>query len=266
MIRERPIGQILLRSNLHPTILVIRPISSTGRKWLGRGPDRGITLTGTIQAGNSPSDRFDQNFTFKDEAPTSIVFERHLAQQFGRMQPKSQLVILDRLPRSPADSEIGDPIRYIPPERGSSLFAPTGANEKRVWIIQRLLHEGGDLFLRMLPICIQRDHTDGPMHQRMIQWIGRRSRHLVFYCHPSEFVLARDQQFPHAMSECNRKGMGPENLPLVENILNHVLAHRYLPMRRRIPRCTSLTWASQSYYQQVDLGPSLFYSSRGGLP
>jgi hypothetical protein len=29
--------------------------------------------------------------------------------------------------------------------------------------------------------------------QRMIQWIGRRSRHLVFYCHPSEFVLARDQ-------------------------------------------------------------------------
>ena len=42
------------------------------------------------------------------------------------------------------------------------------------------------------------------MIQRMIRWIGRRSRHLVFYCHPSEFVYAKDQVFPNAMSKWNQ--------------------------------------------------------------
>jgi len=67
--------------------------------------------------------------------------------------------------------------------------------------------------------------------QRMIQWIGRTSRHLVFYCHPSEFVLPHEQQFPQAMSKWNQRGMGPENLPLVEDLFNHVLSNDYLPMR-----------------------------------
>ena len=58
--------------------------------------------------------------------------------------------------------------------------------------------------------------------QRMIRWIGQRTRHLVFYCHPSEFVLSTEQEFPRSMSKWNQKGMGPDNLMLVDDLLAHV--------------------------------------------
>ena len=67
--------------------------------------------------------------------------------------------------------------------------------------------------------------------QRMIRWIGRTSRHLVFYCHPAEFVRAEHQQFPATMSKWNRNGMGPGNLSFVEDLLAHVLALQYIPSR-----------------------------------
>ena len=68
-----------------------------------------------------------------------------------------------------------------------------------------------------------------PIMRRMIRWVGRRSRHVVFYCHPSEFVLAKDQQFPAAMSKWNQKGMGPANLSLIEDLLDYALATGYTP-------------------------------------
>ena len=68
-----------------------------------------------------------------------------------------------------------------------------------------------------------------PVFNRMIRWIGRRSRHLVFYCHPSEFVYAKDQVFPDAMSKWNQKGMCPANLSLVKELLDHVLERGYAP-------------------------------------
>jgi len=58
--------------------------------------------------------------------------------------------------------------------------------------------------------------------QRMIRWIGQRSRHLVFYCHPSEFVLAAEQAFPRSMSKWNQRGMSPQNLALVDDLLHHI--------------------------------------------
>lgn len=82
----------------------------------------------------------------------------------------------------------------------------------------------------LFPINMATLRTLGlPMVQRMIRWIGRRSRHLVFYCHPSEFVYAKDQVFPDAMSKWNQKGMCPANLSLVEEFLDHVLEHGYAP-------------------------------------
>lgn len=82
----------------------------------------------------------------------------------------------------------------------------------------------------LFPINLATLRTLGlPMIQRMIRWIGRRSRHLVFYCHPSEFVLAKHQVFPEAMSKWNQKGMCPANLSLVEDLLDHVLARGYAP-------------------------------------
>lgn len=67
--------------------------------------------------------------------------------------------------------------------------------------------------------------------QRMLQWIGQRSRHLVFYCHPSEFVLATEQEFPQSMSKWNQKGMGPDNLILVDDLLAHIHEVGYVTTR-----------------------------------
>lgn len=69
------------------------------------------------------------------------------------------------------------------------------------------------------------------MTRHIMRWIGCRSRHLVFYCHPSEFVLAKDQQFPQAMSKWNLQGMRPENLMLMEELLDDVPRCGYLPTR-----------------------------------
>lgn len=66
--------------------------------------------------------------------------------------------------------------------------------------------------------------------RRMISWIGRRSRHLVFYCHPSEFLYAKDQVFPETMSKWNRWGMHPANLSLVESLIDSVLDLGYAPV------------------------------------
>ena len=64
---------------------------------------------------------------------------------------------------------------------------------------------------------------------RMISWIVRDSSHLVFYCHPSEFVHAKQQQFPRAMSKWNQWGMCPENLSLVEELLDYLLCRDFVP-------------------------------------
>jgi peptidoglycan/xylan/chitin deacetylase (PgdA/CDA1 family) len=82
----------------------------------------------------------------------------------------------------------------------------------------------------LFPINMATLRTLGlPMVQRMIRWIGRRSRHLVFYCHPSEFVYAKDQVFPDAMSKWNQKGMCPANLSILEALLDYLLKHGYTP-------------------------------------
>ena len=78
--------------------------------------------------------------------------------------------------------------------------------------------------------------------RRMIEWISRRSQHLVFYCHPSEFLYARDQTFPRAMSRWNQWGMCPSNLILVEALVDSVLKLEYapVPMVQPAPRSIDL--------------------------
>ena len=68
-----------------------------------------------------------------------------------------------------------------------------------------------------------------PTVRRMIEWVSRRSQHLVFYCHPSEFLYARDQVFPRSMSKWNQWGMNPANLSLVESLIDTVFALGYRP-------------------------------------
>ena len=63
----------------------------------------------------------------------------------------------------------------------------------------------------------------------MIAWIGRASRCLVFYCHPSEFIHAKDQSFPKSMSKWNTRGMGPKNLCLLEALLDFLSARHFVP-------------------------------------
>lgn len=81
-----------------------------------------------------------------------------------------------------------------------------------------------------------------PVLNRMIRWISRRSQHLVFYCHPSEFLYAKDQVFPRAMSRWNQWGMCPGNLSLVEALIDSVLDLGYapVPMIETAPRSVDL--------------------------
>jgi peptidoglycan/xylan/chitin deacetylase (PgdA/CDA1 family) len=69
-----------------------------------------------------------------------------------------------------------------------------------------------------------------PVLKRMIDWVGRRSQHLVFYCHPFEFLSAKDQVFPHTMSKWNRWGMSSANCALVESLIDSVLRLGYAPL------------------------------------
>ena len=67
-----------------------------------------------------------------------------------------------------------------------------------------------------------------PLLGQMVTWITRKSTDLVFYCHPSEFVNAKDQVFPKSMSKWNRMGMGPHNLSLVGDLLEHLFERRFV--------------------------------------
>lgn len=67
-----------------------------------------------------------------------------------------------------------------------------------------------------------------PVFKKMIAWIMRHSRHLVFYCHPSEFIHAKDQVFPKTMSKWNQMGMGPKNLSLLEGLLDHLFERHFV--------------------------------------
>ncbi len=67
-----------------------------------------------------------------------------------------------------------------------------------------------------------------PLLGKMITWITRESTDLVFYCHPSELVYAKDQSFPKSMSKWNRMGMGPGNLSLVEDLLKHLFERHFV--------------------------------------
>ena len=61
-----------------------------------------------------------------------------------------------------------------------------------------------------------------------IPGISRGSRQVVFYCHPSEFVYATEQQFPRSMSKWNRRGMRPGNISLVEALLDHLFERHFV--------------------------------------
>jgi len=88
--------------------------------------------------------------------------------------------------------------------------------------------------------------------QRMIRWIGQRTRHLVFYCHPSEFVRATEQEFPQSMSKWNQKGMGPDNLILVDDLLTHIHEVGYVTTRM-----------TDTATRQLDLTQSVVLRARG---
>ncbi len=110
---------------------------------------------------------------------------------------------------------------------------------------QGLHREGGSSILEippsacLFPINLASLRILGlPIVGRMIDWVGRRSKHLVFYCHPSEFLYAKDQIFPRAMSRWNQWGMRPGNLSLVESLIDSVLNLGYsaIPISNSLSR------------------------------
>ncbi|SPP64789.1 polysaccharide deacetylase family protein [Nitrospira lenta] len=88
--------------------------------------------------------------------------------------------------------------------------------------------------------------------RHMIRWIGARSRHLVFYCHPGEFVRAAEQTFPQSMSTWNQKRMSPGNLIFVDELLAHIHEAGYIATRM-----------TDTAARQLDLMPSAILRARG---
>jgi peptidoglycan/xylan/chitin deacetylase (PgdA/CDA1 family) len=81
----------------------------------------------------------------------------------------------------------------------------------------------------LFPINLATLRTLGlPVLRGMIRWINRRTSYLLFYCHPSEFVRATEQQFPVAMSKWNRRGMRPDNIRLVTKLVEHLHTRGYV--------------------------------------
>jgi len=68
-----------------------------------------------------------------------------------------------------------------------------------------------------------------PVAKWMVRRISRRSKQLVFYCHPHEFVHAHRQSFPRNMSKWNMHGMRPENLLLLDAFVQHLVELGYSP-------------------------------------
>jgi peptidoglycan/xylan/chitin deacetylase (PgdA/CDA1 family) len=91
-----------------------------------------------------------------------------------------------------------------------------------------------------------------PVVRKMIAWVSGASRQIVFYCHPSEFVYAKDQQFPKSMSRWNRMGMRPGNLTLVEDLLEHLFERDFV--------AAHITNASSP---ELDLSPPLILRAGG---
>jgi hypothetical protein len=68
-----------------------------------------------------------------------------------------------------------------------------------------------------------------PVLKWMVRRISRRASRVVFYCHPHEFVQANQQSFPRNMSKWNMQGMTPENIPLLDGFVQHMMRQGYSP-------------------------------------
>jgi hypothetical protein len=68
-----------------------------------------------------------------------------------------------------------------------------------------------------------------PVMKWMVRRISRRSKQLVFYCHPHEFVHSYRQSFPRNMSTWNMQGMTPENFSLLDGFIEHMMRQGYSP-------------------------------------
>jgi peptidoglycan/xylan/chitin deacetylase (PgdA/CDA1 family) len=68
---------------------------------------------------------------------------------------------------------------------------------------------------------------------RTVAWATRRlskkTQDLVFYSHPAEFVAIEEQEVPDSDPRRYRRGIGPQNLPLVERYVKYVLDLGYRP-------------------------------------
>lgn len=91
-----------------------------------------------------------------------------------------------------------------------------------------------------------------PALKRMIDWVGRRSQHLVFYCHPFEFLSAKNQIFPHTMSKWNQWGMSSANCARVESLVESMLSVGYLPVSMIESALRPMDWEEPAVSNAAD--------------
>ena len=62
-----------------------------------------------------------------------------------------------------------------------------------------------------------------------IKRLAKRTPTLVFYSHPAEFVSVEQQDIPSTDPKRYREGLGPQNLAIVEKLIEYVAALGYKP-------------------------------------
>lgn len=65
--------------------------------------------------------------------------------------------------------------------------------------------------------------------KQVIKQIEKRSSILVFYSHPAEFVKASELSLPTEETANFSQKMGPENFPLLEELLHYIINKGYTP-------------------------------------
>jgi peptidoglycan/xylan/chitin deacetylase (PgdA/CDA1 family) len=100
-----------------------------------------------------------------------------------------------------------------------------------------------------------------PMMKWIIRQISRRSKQIVFYCHPYEFVHSERQSFPRHMSKWNKHGMRPENFVVLAAFVEHMAKHanacaHFSDLSRQSLDSKSLDLNRQSYYEGGPLAGS----------
>src|SRR5512135_1233406 len=153
-------------SSFQATMRVMRTMSSTGWKWLrrARALDRGDANREQREAG-APG--LDQHLALEHEALRAAA-RNHFSPRGVGIDPEARLAVLDALPGGPGDPEVREAVREIAIERNVFRIVQPAADSYGARFGPLGRQQAGNLFGRMLPVAIQRDHRVSAVPERLL--------------------------------------------------------------------------------------------------